>query len=95
MGGFFGAAGRQDVIADIYYGVDYHSHLGTKRGGIAVVRSDGFVRAIHNIENAQFRTKFDPEIPRLRADRGIGAVKPLLRLMSVRSSLKASWISRQ
>jgi amidophosphoribosyltransferase len=74
MGGFFGAAGRGDVIADLYYGIDYHSHLGTKRGGVAVVRTDGFARAIHNIENAQFRTKFDPEIPRLRADRGIGII---------------------
>ncbi|MCX6559882.1 MAG: amidophosphoribosyltransferase [Candidatus Aminicenantes bacterium] len=74
MGGFFGAIGKQDVIADLYYGIDYHSHLGTKRGGVAVVRPDGFARAIHNIENAQFRTKFDPEIPRLRADRGIGVI---------------------
>jgi len=74
MGGFFGVAGRRDVIADLFYGVDYHSHLGTKRGGIAVARPDGFARAIHSIENAQFRTKFDSEIPRLRADKGIGVI---------------------
>jgi amidophosphoribosyltransferase len=74
MGGFFGAAGTKDVIVDLFYGTDYHSHLGTKRGGLAVSRPDGFARAIHNIENAQFRSKFDPEIERLRGTCGIGVI---------------------
>jgi amidophosphoribosyltransferase len=74
MGGFFGAAGKTDVIADLYYGTDYHSHLGTRRGGIAVARADGFSRAIHNIENAQFRSKFDAEVGRLRGSSGIGVI---------------------
>lgn len=74
MGGFFGAAGRRDIIADLYYGTDYHSHLGTKRGGLAVVGPNGFARAIHNIENAAFRPKFDAEIDRLHGRCGIGVI---------------------
>lgn len=58
MGGFFGVASKQDCVLELFYGVDYHSHLGTRRGGMAVYGEDGFYRAIHNIENSPFRTKF-------------------------------------
>jgi amidophosphoribosyltransferase len=74
MGGFFGIVSRRDAIADLYYGTDYHSHLGTKRGGLAVLREDGLRRIIHNIENAQFRSKFDDDIGRMHARSGIGVI---------------------
>jgi amidophosphoribosyltransferase len=74
MGGFFGISSRRDAIADLYYGTDYHSHLGTKRGGLAVLREDGLRRVIHNIENAQFRSKFDDDIGRMHARSGIGVI---------------------
>jgi amidophosphoribosyltransferase len=74
MGGFFGVTSWQDCSTDLFYGTDYHSHLGTKRGGLAVIREDGFVRVIHNIENAQFRSKFDPELADMRSWAGIGVI---------------------
>ena len=74
MGGFFGIASREDCIADLFYGTDYHSHLGTKRGGLAVSRPEGFARVIHNIENSQFRSKFDDDIAGLRSRLGIGVI---------------------
>jgi amidophosphoribosyltransferase len=74
MGGFFGVASWQDCSSDLFYGTDYHSHLGTKRGGLAVVRPDGFVRIIHNIENAQFRSKFEQDIANMHSWVGIGVI---------------------
>jgi len=74
MGGFFGVAAKDNCLADLYYGTDYHSHLGTKRGGLAVSGENGFVRIIHSIENAQFRSKFDPELERLAGRSGIGVI---------------------
>lgn len=75
MGGFFGVVSQNDCIIDLFYGTDYHSHLGTKRGGLAVMRSDdNLVRAIHNIENAQFRSKFDGEIDKMHSKIGIGVI---------------------
>jgi amidophosphoribosyltransferase len=74
MGGFFGIASFDDCIADLFYGTDYHSHLGTRRGGLAVVRDDGIFRVIHNIENSQFRTKFDPDLAELHSWAGIGVI---------------------
>ena len=74
MGGFFGIASWDDCIADLFYGTDYHSHLGTKRGGLAVRQKDGFVRVIHSIENAQFRSKFDPDLDRMHSWAGIGVI---------------------
>ena len=57
MGGFFGASLKRDCVIDIFFGVDYHTHLGTRRGGIAVFDTDeGFQRQIHNIDNTPFRT---------------------------------------
>jgi amidophosphoribosyltransferase len=74
MGGFFGVAAKDDCLADLFYGTDYHSHLGTKRGGLAVAGDSGFVRVIHSIENAQFRSKFDPDLGRLGGRSGIGVI---------------------
>ena len=59
MGGFFGAASKRDVVLDVFFGVDYHSHLGTRRAGLIFVdERDGFQREIHSIENTPFRTRF-------------------------------------
>jgi amidophosphoribosyltransferase len=74
MGGFFGVVGKTDVVQDLFYGVDYHSHLGTKRGGLAVGGDSGIARYIHNIENAQFRSKFEDDVRKLRGLRGIGVI---------------------
>ena len=72
MGGFFGITSREDCILDVYFGVDYHSHLGTRRGGLAAYDPDaGFQREIHKIENAPFRTKFEGVTTRMK---GIGAI---------------------
>ena len=59
MGGVIGFASKQDCVMDLFFGTDYHSHLGTKRGGMCVLQEDGFNRSIHNIENSPFRSKFE------------------------------------
>ena len=74
MGGFFGVASRKDCTLELFYGVDYHSHLGTRRGGMAVYGKDGFNRAIHNIENSYFRTKFEADLPSFSGNSGIGVI---------------------
>lgn len=74
MGGFFGVASSEDCIFDLFFGVDYHSHLGTRRGGMTVYGKNGFNRAIHNIENAPFRTKFDKEVEHMSGWYGIGCI---------------------
>jgi amidophosphoribosyltransferase len=74
MGGFFGVASESECIIDLYYGTDYHSHLGTRRGGLAALNDGDFARIIHNIENAQFRSKFDDDLPKLKGNLGIGAI---------------------
>jgi amidophosphoribosyltransferase len=74
MGGLFGIVSQTDCVADLYYGTDYHSHLGTKRGGMAVRNQNGFHRAIHNIENSYFRTKFESELVRFHGRQGIGVI---------------------
>ncbi len=74
MGGLFGVVSKQDCVSDLFYGTDYHSHLGTKRGGLAVKSHEGFTRYIHNIENAQFRSKFEDDITKLKGNRGIGII---------------------
>ena len=74
MGGFFGAVGRRDVTMDVFFGVDYHSHLGTKRGGMIMHDVDGFQRQIHSIENTPFRTKFENDIPKFHGCSGIGCI---------------------
>ena len=63
MGGIFGVASKNSCTLDLFFGVDYHSHLGTRRGGMAIYdRDEGFQRQIHNIENTPFRTKFDKDL---------------------------------
>ena len=74
MGGFFGVASKQDCVFDLFFGIDYHSHLGTRRGGMAVYGENGFDRAIHNIENAPFRTKFDKDVQKMTGKFGIGCI---------------------
>lgn len=75
MGGFFGAVSREDCVFDLFFGVDYHSHLGTRRAGMAVYDKDtGFDKAIHNIENAPFRTKFTKESNDMHGQMGIGCI---------------------
>ncbi len=75
MGGFFGVASKQDCTFDLFFGTDYHSHLGTRRAGMAVYdKENGFDRAIHNIENAPFRTKFDKEVNEMHGQLGIGCI---------------------
>ncbi|MFG6332968.1 MAG: amidophosphoribosyltransferase [Lachnospiraceae bacterium] len=74
MGGFFGVASKNDCIFDLFFGTDYHSHLGTRRGGMAVYGKKGFDRAIHNIENAPFRTKFDKDMRQMKGHLGIGCI---------------------
>ena len=75
MGGFFAAASGDDCVFDLFYGVDYHSHLGTRRAGMAVYSPEkGFDKAIHNIENAPFRTKFSKESNSMQGTMGIGCI---------------------
>ena len=74
MGGFFGVASKNDCTLELFYGVDYHSHLGTRRGGMATHGSGGFNRAIHNIENSPFRTKFERDVEEMKGNLGIGCI---------------------
>ena len=75
MGGFFGATSKDDCVFDLFFGIDYHSHLGTRRAGMAVYSEEnGFDRAIHNIENAPFRTKFTSESQTMHGTMGIGCI---------------------
>ena len=74
MSGFFGVASKDDCVLELFYGVDYHSHLGTRRGGMAVYGESGFDRAIHNIENTPFRTKFDGDVGSMKGNMGIGCI---------------------
>ncbi len=95
MGGFFGATSKRDVVLDVFFGVDYHSHLGTRRGGMAAVSEEkGFQRDIHNIENAPFRTKFAGIVDEMHGNACIGCIsdsdpQPLI----IRSSLGVYAIS--
>ena len=89
MGGFFGIASKEDCLSDVFFGVDYHSHLGTRRGGMASYDKDlGLQRVIHNIENSPFRTKFEHVFEEMRGTSAIGCIsdtdpQPLL----IRSNL--------
>lgn len=75
MGGFFGVASKEDCVFDLFFGIDYHAHLGTRRAGMAVYDKDnGFDKAIHNIENAPFRTKFSKESNEMHGNLGIGCI---------------------
>ena len=74
MGGIFGVVSKSDCVMDVYFGTDYHSHLGTSRAGMAFWTGKGFVKSIHNIENTQFRTKFEDELAGLKGNMGIGCI---------------------
>ncbi|NLJ76350.1 MAG: amidophosphoribosyltransferase [Peptococcaceae bacterium] len=74
MGGVFGVVSKDDCVTDVYFGTDYHSHLGTSRGGMAIWDGNHFNRSIHNIENTQFRARFDAEIVNLKGKMGIGCI---------------------
>lgn len=74
MGGFFAAANKNDCVFDLFFGTDYHSHLGTRRAGMATYGKDGFNRAIHNIENSPFRTKFESDFHEMKGNLGIGCI---------------------
>ena len=74
MGGFFGVASQTDCVADLFYGTDYHCHLGTMRGGMAITSQGSFVRFIHDITNAQFRSKFEDDLTRMHGNLGIGVI---------------------
>ena len=74
MGGIFGVASKNNCVFDLFFGIDYHSHLGTRRGGMAVHGEKGFDRSIHNIENSPFRTKFEHDVDELEGNLGIGCI---------------------
>lgn len=75
MGGFFGAISKQDSVNEVFYGTDYHSHLGTKRAGLVFYNSkEGFRRSIHSLENGYFRTKFEMDIENLEGNSGMGVI---------------------
>jgi amidophosphoribosyltransferase len=74
VGGIFGVASKNDCVADIFYGTDYHSHLGTQRGGLVVRGQNGLKRFIHDITNAQFRSKFEDDLPKLEGSIGLGVI---------------------
>ncbi|MEG1837751.1 MAG: amidophosphoribosyltransferase [Bacteroidaceae bacterium] len=75
MGGFFGTVSKADCVTDLFYGTDYNSHLGTKRGGMATFnKEEGFIRSIHNLESSYFRTKFEPGLSKFSGHAGIGII---------------------
>ena len=74
MSGFFGVVSKKDCVFDLFFGIDYHSHLGTRRGGMTVLGENGFNRSIHNIENSPFRTKFEHDVLDMKGNSGIGCI---------------------
>ena len=74
MGGFFGVASKKDCVPTLFYGTDYHSHLGTKRGGLTTLSEGNFIRFIHDITNSPFRSKFEDDIVRMSGNMGIGVI---------------------
>ena len=74
MGGFFGVVSKSDCVSDLFFGTDYHSHLGTQRGGLAVKNPNGLIRHIHDITNTQFRSKFENDIVKMEGRGGIGII---------------------
>lgn len=74
MGGIFGVVSKNDCVVDVFFGTDYHSHLGTKKGGMCILEENGFNTAIHNIENSPFRSKFEDEIGEMAGTFGLGSI---------------------
>lgn len=88
MGGLFGVVSKHDCVMDLYFGTDYHSHLGTSRGGMAVWTGKSFTRFIHNIENIQFRSKFEMDLSAMSGNMGIGCISDYeAQPLTVRSHL--------
>ncbi|MBP1745076.1 MAG: purF [Firmicutes bacterium] len=88
MGGLFGVASKKDCVLDVYFGTDYHSHLGTRKGGMAIWNGTCLNRAIHNIENTQFRAKFESELLKFKGNMGIGCISDTeAQPLTVRSHL--------
>jgi amidophosphoribosyltransferase len=77
MSGFFGCISKQDCVYDLFYGTDYNSHLGTRKGGMAVLNEDGFNRSIHSLESDYFRSKFEPELSKFRGNSGVGIISDM------------------
>ena len=94
MGGFFGAVSANDCIQDVFFGTDYHSHLGTRRGGMTSFSPElGFQRNIHSIENSPFRTKFEKDVDKMRGNICIGCIsdtdpQPIMPLNWLTNCLK-------
>ena len=93
MSGFFGVASKENCVLDVFFGVDYHSHLGTRRGGMAIHGEKGFARAIHNIENSPFRTKFEKDIEEFDGNLGIGCISDNEAQPSQRWAVSTIWKS--
>jgi len=74
VGGLFGVVSKDDCVNDLFYGTDYHSHLGTSRGGLAVLNGEGYTRHIHDISTAQFRSKFEDDIQHMHGHSGVGVI---------------------
>ena len=75
MGGFFGTISKEKCVNDLFYGTDYNSHTGTKKGGLASYDPElGFMRSIHNLQNSYFRSKFEDELDKFRGNAGIGVI---------------------
>jgi amidophosphoribosyltransferase len=74
MGGFFAVTSKSDCVNDLFFGTDYHSHLGTMRGGLAVRNDHGYTRFIHDITNSQFRSKFESDLPKMHGSSGVGVI---------------------
>ena len=75
MGGFFGTVSKAACVADLFYGTDYNSHMGTKRAGmVTYAEGMGFMRSIHNLESSYFRTKFEDELPKFKGNAGVGVI---------------------
>lgn len=88
MGGIFGVVSKEDCVKDVFFGTDYHSHLGTSRAGMAFWEGNGFIRSIHNIENAHFRTKFEDDLNEMKGNMGIGCISDMEpQPLTVRSHL--------
>ena len=83
MGGIFGVVSQQSCVFDLFFGVDYHSHLGTRRGGMAVYDGTGFNKVIHNIQNSPFRTKFEYDVEQIIRIGSCGAYSPDCKLFDV------------
>ena len=97
MGGIFGTISKKSCVADLFYGTDYNSHLGTRRGGMATFcKEKGFVRSIHNLESSYFRTKFEPTLDRFEgATSGIGVISDTDAQPLIMNSLAMIMITTQ